>query len=69
MSKWILIEVENNDILEPTTYDTYEDAYEEMVFQFNLIKGADMDANIHKDYVSVQSDYNSWDWRIYEVKY
>ena len=30
ISKWILIEVENQGISEPDIYDTYEEAYKEM---------------------------------------
>ena len=30
MSKWILIEVENQNINEPDTYDSYIEAYDEM---------------------------------------
>lgn len=69
MSKWILIYVEDNDILEPTTYDTYEEAYKEMEHEFNLTKDDDTDGNIHEYYASIQTDYNNWDWRIYEVKF
>lgn len=68
MSKWILIYVEDNSIYEPTTYDTYEEAYKEMEHEFNITRDIDDDSTIHKDYASVQSDYNNWDWRIYEVK-
>lgn len=68
MSKWILISVEDNDILMPETYDTYEQAYKSMEKEFNRLKDVGDDANIHKDYASIQSDYHNWDWRIYEVK-
>ena len=30
MSKWILIEVENQNINEPDTYDSYIEAYDDM---------------------------------------
>ena len=68
MSKWILINAEDNDILEPKTYDTYEEAYEAMENEFSRLKDDTDDANIHADYASIQSDYCNWDWRIYEVK-
>ena len=68
MSKWILIQTENNDILEPTTYDSYEQAYEAMKNEYDILKENWHDGNIHSDYASIQSDYENWDWRIYEVK-
>lgn len=69
MSKWVLISVEDNSILEPTTYDTYEQAYEEMERDFNMTKYGDEWASIHENYASIQTDFYSWDWRIYEVKF
>lgn len=68
MSKWILIFAEDNDISEPEVYDTYEQAYEKMKRQFNKLKTIDDCANIHKDYASIQSDCDIFDWRIFEVK-
>jgi hypothetical protein len=69
MSKWILIFVEDNDISEPMTFDTYEEAYKEMEHEFNITRDIDDDSAIHEDYASVQGCCNSWDWRIYEVKF
>lgn len=69
MNKWILIEVQNHDIEEPDTYDSYELAYEEMDRRFNKHKEDDWECNIHKKYASIQSDFANWDWMIYEVKF
>ena len=69
MSKWILITVENNDIIEPTTHDTYKQAYQAMEREFTRLRDAQDDASICENYASIQSDCNNWDWRIYEVKY
>ena len=68
MSKWILIEVENNDIAEPDVFDTYEEAYNEMEHRFNSLKEEYDDCNIHENYASIQSEFNNFDWRIFEVR-
>lgn len=68
MSKWVLIFAENNEIGKPDVYDTYEQAYKVMERRFNRLKEIDDEANIHADYASIQSDYDNFDWRIFEVK-
>lgn len=68
MSKWILIEVENQSINEPDTYDTYERAFDEMEKRYNSLLDDSDEGNIHKNYASIQSDTFNIDWRIYEVK-
>ena len=67
MSKWILIEVENQSINEPDTYETYEDAYVEMKRRYEHIVEDDDEASIHSDYATIQTDYYNAEWRIYEV--
>ena len=67
MSKWILIEVENQGISYPDTYETYEEAYTEMEKRYNeLVEDGD-EASIHSIYASIQADSYNVDWRIYEV--
>lgn len=68
MSKWILIEVDNQSINEPDTYNSYIEAYTEMENRYNDLKTDDAECNIHEDYASIQSDCNNIDWRIYEVE-
>ena len=67
MSKWILIEVENQGISDPDTYETYDEAYEEMERRYNELVEEDDEANIHSVYASIQTDSYNVDWRIYEV--
>lgn len=67
MSKWILIEVENQGISDPDTYETYEEAYTEMEKRYNELVEEDDEASIHSIYASIQTDSYNVDWRIYEV--
>lgn len=68
MSKWILIEVDNQSINEPDTYNSYIEAYTKMGNRYNDLKTDDAECSIHEYYASIQSDYNNVDWRIYEVE-
>lgn len=67
MSKWILIEVENQSIDDPDTYDTYDEAYTEMKRRYDNLVEPNDEAYIHTDYASIQTDTYNIDWRIYEV--
>lgn len=67
MSKWILIEVENQSINEPDTYGTYEEAYTEMKRRYEELVEEDDKASIHSDYACIQTDDYNADWKIYEV--
>ena len=67
MSKWILIEVENQSINEPDAYDSYERAFDEMEKRYNYLLEDGDESNIHKDYASIQTDSLNIDWRIYKV--
>lgn len=67
-SKWILIEVENQNISEPSTYNSYIEAYNEMRSRYeNLVNNVD-GAFVGTDYISIQMGSYSIDWKIYEVK-
>ena len=76
VSKWVLIETEDNDILEPDTYDSYTEAYIEMekrhkeIYDKCFCVGGhhDDETNIHEDYAFVDYDAVRISWRIYEVK-
>jgi hypothetical protein len=70
MSKFILIEVCNQEIYEPDVYNSYDEAYAEMERRFNKVseEAEENDCSICKDYASVQTICDNFDWRIYEVK-
>ena len=68
MSKWILIEVEDQIIACPDTYNTYEEAYAEMKRRYDSIVGEDDEARIENEYAYIQTDCYNADWLIYEVK-
>lgn len=68
MSKWILIEVENQSINEPDTYDSYIEAYDEMKGRYeNLVEEGD-EASIDEYDANIQTDSYNIDWKIYEVE-
>lgn len=68
MSKWILIEVENQNINEPDTYDSYIEAFDEMKSRYeNLVEKEDR-ASINEVDASIQTDSYNVDWKIYEVE-
>lgn len=68
MSKWILIEVENQNINEPDTYDSYIEAYDEMKSRYeNLVEEGD-ETSIDEYDANIQTDSYNIDWKIYEVK-
>ena len=68
ISKWILIEVENQGISEPDIYDTYEEAYKEMKRRYEAVMKDSDKTNITDFYADIQSDSYNVDWRIFEVK-
>ena len=68
MSKWILIEVVNQTIEEPDTYNTYKEAYAEMEKRYNILKESNDEYSINDFYATIQTDCDNYDWRIYEVK-
>lgn len=68
MSKWILIEVENQSINEPDTYDSYIEAYDEMKSRYeNLVEEGD-EVSIDEYDANIQTDSYNIDWKIYEVE-
>lgn len=70
MSKWILIEVQDNTINEPDVYDTYNEAYAQMEKRFNEFNDdyyKEDEASIEEDYAFVSYDSISIDWRIFKV--
>ena len=68
ISKWILIEVENQNISEPDVYNTYEIAYGEMKRRYESLAESGYETNITDFYADIQSDSYNVDWRIFEVK-
>lgn len=68
MNKWILIGTEDDEILLPNTYNTYEEAYKAMEREFNLLAFESDYSYFYDNYAVVKDDYHNWAWRIYEVK-
>ena len=68
ISKWILIEVENQGISEPDIYDTYEEAYKETKRRYEAVMEDNDKTNITDFYADIQSDSYNVDLRIFKVK-
>ena len=66
--KWILIEVENQNINEPDTYNSYMEAYNEMKSRYEHLVEEGNEASISEYDASIQTDSYNIDWKIYEVK-
>lgn len=66
--KWVVINVEDNNIYKPDAFDSYEKAYEQMEREYCAVAGDGYECSIHEDYASVQSDCYNADWRIYEIE-
>ena len=69
MSKWILIHADNNSIELPDVFESYEEAYRQMKLEYDKIVEEGDDADIDVNYASIQTDYENFDWRIFEVKF
>lgn len=68
MSKWILIEVENQSINEPDTYDSYIEAYDEMKGRYENLVEEGNESSIDEYDANIQTDSYNIDWKIYEVE-
>ena len=66
--KWILIEVENQNISEPDTYNSYMEAYTEMKSRYEHLVEEGNEAFISEYDASIQTDSYNIDWKIYEVR-
>ena len=68
MNKWILIEVEHQNITEPDTYGSYIEAFDEMKRRYeNLVEEGD-EASIREFDANIQTNPYNVDWKIYEVE-
>ena len=67
MRKWVLIEVENQNINEPDTYNSYKEAYKEMKKRYGILVKDGDEASIGSHNASIQTDLYNIDWKIYEV--
>lgn len=65
--KWVLIEVENQNINEPDTYNSYAEAYKEMKKRYGILVKDGEEASIGSHNASIQTDLYNIDWKIYEV--
>lgn len=68
MSKWILIEIENQEIGNPDAYNTYEEAYREMKERYETVMEDGDNTSIADFYADIQSDLYNINWHIFEVK-
>lgn len=68
MSKWILIEVENQCINEPDTYNSYEEAFKEMESRYENLAEEGGEASISNFDASIQTDSSNVDWKIYGIE-
>ena len=66
--KWILIEVVNQNINEPDTYNSYMEAYNEMKSRYEHLLEEGNEASISEYDASIQTDSYNIDWKIYEVR-
>ena len=62
--KWLLITCENNDILVPDEYTSYEDAFNAMQKAYDEMPDDGTDKHIHKEYANYQDTVTNIDWRI-----
>ena len=67
MSKWVLIEVENQNINEPNTYNSYAEAYNEMKKRYRILVKDGENASIGAYNACIQTNAYNIDWKIYEV--
>lgn len=64
MRKWVLIEIENQNINKPDTYDSYKEAYDEMKKRYGILVNDGDEASIGLYNASIQTDAYSIDWKI-----
>ena len=68
MSKWVLIEVENQNINKPDTYNSYKETYKEMKNRYGTLVNDGEEASIGAYNACIQTDSYNIDWKIYEVE-
>ena len=57
MSKWVLIEVENQNINEPDTYNSYIEAYDEMKSRYENLVEEGNEASIDEYDANIQTEF------------
>ena len=67
--KWLLITCENNEILTPDIYLSYEEAFGEMKKAYDDMPDDGADKRIHKEYANYQDTVTNIDWRIVYVPF
>ena len=69
MSKWVSIWIHDNFIEMPVTFDTYAEAYDDMLDDFSRFSIDSIKAEISDMYAYIESDEHYIAWRLYEVKF
>lgn len=69
MSKWISIWIHDNFIEMPVPFDTYVEAYEDMLDDYNRFSMNSVEAKISDTYAYIKNDEHYMAWRLYEIKF
>ena len=69
MSKWVSIWIHDNFIEMPTTFDTYAEAYDDMLDDYSRFSLNSVKAEISDMYAYIQTTEHYIAWRLYEVKF
>lgn len=67
-NKYVLIEVENQNINEPDTYDSYIEAFGEMKRRYENLMGEGDESSIHEFDACIQTSVYNIDWKIYKME-
>lgn len=68
MSKWIVINVIDNDIF-TKEFLTYENAFAYMSDEYDYVVQDDDNACFTSDCASIRSEYGNYDWKIIRVDF
>jgi hypothetical protein len=69
MSKWVSIWIHDNFIEMPITFDTYAEAYDDMLDDFSRLSIGSIKSEISDMYAYIENDEHYIAWRLYEVKF
>lgn len=67
MNKWILIEVQDNEILEPDICSDYSEAYDKMEKRYKKLDDGESCNHIYPNEAYIQTDTTNISWKIFEV--
>ena len=69
MSKWISIWVVDNSIQEPIIFDTYNEAYDDMLDDFNRFSIDSTEAKISNLSAYIKNSEHYISWRLYRINF